>query len=265
MSEPRRCRLARVPGPAALLAPGPFSPCAVIPTYDNGVAVARVVEAVSRHVEHIIVVDDGSAKATRDVVADLQRQGLAIAVHRPRNGGKGAAVKTGLAEGHARGFSHALQVDGDGQHDLSCAPTFLAAAQAHPEAAILAWPTYGPEVPKSRLHARKITAFWVHIETGGRVIEDAMVGFRVYPLAATLACGARGNRMDFDIEVAVRLAWAGVPIVNLPVPVRYLSEEEGGTSHFQLVRDNLRISWLHTRLTTNSIFRRLVGPARRPA
>ena len=222
-----------------------------------------MVEAVAAHLAHIIVVDDGSAVETRDIVANLGRDARAIAVHRPHNGGKGAAVKTGLVEARARGFSHAFQVDADGQHDLTRVAAFLAAAKAHPEAAVLAWPTFSDDVPKSRLHARKITRFWVDIETGGRVIEDAMVGFRVYPLAATLACGAEGDWMDFDIEVAVRLAWAGVPIVNLPVPVHYLSEADGGVSHFHLVRDNLRISWLHARLTTGSVIRRLLRPLRR--
>jgi len=69
--------------------------------------------------------------------------------------------------------------------------------------------------------------------------------------------------MDFDIEVLVRLAWERVPIVNLPVAVRYLSAAEGGVSHFRMLRDNLRISWLHTRLTTLAILRALTFPFRR--
>jgi hypothetical protein len=63
--------------------------------------------------------------------------------------------------------------------------------------------------------------------------------------------------MEFDIEIAVRLVWAGVPVVNLPVGVRYLSAEDGGVSHFRMVRDNVRITWLHTRLTTATVWRKV--------
>ena len=262
MSEARLSRLAIRPKTPLATAPT-FRPCAVIPTYDNLSAVAEVVRRVRRDLTDIIVVDDGGAQPSHDIVAGLARAGLAIAVHRPANGGKGAAVKTGLAEAQARGFSHALQIDGDGQHDLDQIPAFLEAARAQPTAVILASPVYGPTAPKSRLKARKITKFWVDVETGGAVIDDAMVGFRIYPVAATLACGAKGDRMEFDIEVAVRLAWAGVPVVNLPVAVRYLTAEEGGISHFRVVRDNVLISWLHTRLTTLAIFRWLLRPFRR--
>ena len=51
-----------------------------------------------------------------------------------------------------------------------------------------------------------------------------------------------GDRMDFDVEIAVRLHWAGVPIVNVPTGVRYLSRAAGGTSHFRPVRDNVALT-----------------------
>jgi hypothetical protein len=95
----------------------------------------------------------------------------------------------------------------------------------------------------------------VNLEVGGKhVVEDAMVGFRVYPLAAVRGLRVWGDRMDFDVEIAVRIAWAKIPIVNLPVSVRYLTAEEGGRSHFQPFRDNLRLAWLHSRLCTIGCF-----------
>jgi hypothetical protein len=107
---------------------------------------------------------------------------------------------------------------------------------------------FDASIPAARLWGRKLTNFWVHIETGGRVIRDPMCGFRVYPMAAALAALPRADRMDFDPEIAVRLVWAGLPVINLPTRVRYLTAAEGGVSHFQLFRDNVRISWMHTRL-----------------
>jgi glycosyltransferase involved in cell wall biosynthesis len=225
--------------------------CAVVPTFDNPATIAAVVERARPHVEEVIVVDDGSGAEGREACAALEARGAAVVIRRARNGGKGAAVKAGLAAARARGFSHAFQVDADGQHDLDRMPAFLEVAARSPHSAVLGYPVYDETAPKGRLAARKITRFWVDLEVGGRgIVEDAMVGFRVYPLAATSALRVAGDRMDFDVEIAVRLVWAGVPVINLPVGVRYLAAEEGGRSHFQPLRDNLRLAWLHSRLCT---------------
>ena len=80
-----------------------------------------------------------------------------------------------------------------------------------------------------------------------------MCGFRVYPLAAVMKLGRMGNRMDFDIEIAVRMVWNDVEVINVPTEVHYLAPADGGISHFQLFWDNLRIGWLHTRLSCTAI------------
>jgi glycosyltransferase involved in cell wall biosynthesis len=204
----------------------------------------------------VIVVDDGSDEPGRHECERLAARGLAHVTHRPRNGGKGAAVKTGFSVALERGFTHALQVDADGQHDLARAPAFLEQATKRPDALVLGYPVYDDSAPRGRLLAREITRFWVNLEVGSSdLVRDAMVGFRVYPLAEATALPIHGNRMDFDVEIAVQMARAGVPVLNLPVGVRYLSDEEGGASHFQTFRDNLRLSWLHTRLCVSGLWR----------
>lgn len=240
-----------------------FHPCVIIPTFNNPLTVRAVVETVREYVPDIVLVDDGSDAPGRQAVAELGELGLAHAVHRESNGGKGAAVKTGFEEARRLGFSHALQVDADGQHSLEDIPRFLEQAQERPEALILGQPIFDETQPSGRAIARKISVFWVNFETAGPVIADPQCGFRVYPLEAAIAARARGNRMEFDLEIPVRMVWAGTPVVNLPTRVRYLTEEEGGISHFQLVRDNLRISWLHTRLCTTVVWRWLTRPFRR--
>ncbi len=225
-------------------------PCALIPTYDNPATVRDVVMRVRAFLPDVVVVDDGSAAPGRAAVAAIGAEGLAHVTHRAENGGKGAAVKTGFQLAHELGFTHALQVDADGQHALEDIPRFLAAAAADPDALILGAPIYDASAPRSRLIGRQITRFWTNIETWGQVIEDPMCGFRVYPLAAALAAGRTGDRMDFDIEIAVKIAWEGVRVVNLPTRVHY---PEGGVSHFDLLRDNVRISWMHTRLASFSM------------
>jgi hypothetical protein len=194
------------------------------------------------------VVDDGSGPVARAECEALAREGLARVVHRPHNGGKGAAVKTGLEELHRLGFTHAFQVDADGQHAISDMPRFLGAAESHPEALVLGSPQFDSSAPRARVIGRKITCFWTHVETLGTVINDSMCGFRVYPIQKAIAAGARGNAMDFDPEIAVSIAWSSTPVLNLDTRVRYLARSEGGVSHFRLWRDNLLISWMHTRM-----------------
>ena len=239
-----------------------FRPCVLVPTYDNPDTIAKVVARVREYVRDVIVVDDGSAERARRAIEALSEQGLAHVVRREQNGGKGAAVKTGFRAAAELGFSHALQVDADGQHAVEDIPRFLDAARADPACLVLGAPSFDASVPRSRLYGRQITVFWTRVETASRAIRDPMCGFRVYPLAAALACAPRADRMDFDPEIAVRMVWSGTRVQNLPTRVRYIPREEGGVSHFQLFRDNVRISWMHTRLMFIAVFRWIFGALR---
>jgi glycosyltransferase involved in cell wall biosynthesis len=241
-----------------------FRCCAVVPTFENPETIRSVVEAIRAYLPDVLVIDDGSSAAGHAACAALSKEGLAEVRHLPENRGKGAAMRVGFAEAARMGFTHAFQIDADGQHDAKAIPAFLEAARERPECAVFARPVYDDTIPAARRIARKITHFWVNLEVGRGVIEDALIGFRIYPLQATLSLGLVCNRMTFDVESAVLLAWAGVPIVNRPVRVRYLTEAEGGRSHFHVVRDNLRLSWLHCRLCTTASIRFCFGrPVRR--
>jgi glycosyltransferase involved in cell wall biosynthesis len=231
-----------------------FRACALVPTYDNPRTVRSVVQGLRRHLPDVILVDDGSATEGRAACDAIAADGLALLVRHSRNTGKGAAVMAGFAAAHARGYTHAFQVDADGQHDLSAVPAFLAAGAERPDALVVAHPLYDESAPRSRLFARSLTAWCVGIELGRRDrMRDAMIGFRLYPVPAALASGTRGNRMEFDIEIAVRMVRRGTPVVDLPVHVRYLAPEAGGVSHFALVADNLRFFRMHTRLCTSGL------------
>lgn len=232
-----------------------FEPCILVPTYDNPATIRRVVEEARRHLPAVIVVDDGSGPAGRDAAAELVVAKLAHVHRRDENGGKGAAVKDGFRVARTLGYTHALQIDADGQHRLDDIPRFLEAARVRPEALILGAPAFDESAPRGRIIGRQITRFWTNVETGGRVIQDPMCGFRVYPLEAAIAAGASGDAMDFDPEIAVRMVWRGTPVVNLSTQVRYVSKADGGVSHFRLFRDNVLISWMHTRLFFGALFR----------
>ncbi len=228
---------------------GVFAPCALIPIYNHKDTIARTVHALRAHELPVMIVDDGSDAATRDVLDTLVREVPGVQLLRqPHNQGKGRALTTGLLAAHEAGYTHALQIDADGQHDTGDVPQFLAIARLHPCALICGRAVYDDSVPRARLYGRYVTHFFVWLETLSFAIRDSMCGYRLYPLADTCAEIARAPmpaRMDFDTEIAVRLAWRGVPVRNLSTRVIY---PENGLSHFRMLRDNLRISAMHTRL-----------------
>lgn len=224
-------------------------PCALIPVYNHPAVLEHTVAALLDRNLPVVLIDDGS-----DADCRLLMEGIAAnhpRVHllqRADNGGKGAALKDGLHEALRLGYTHAIQIDADGQHDLGDVTRFLDTARVHPEALVAGYPAYDASVPRHRYYARYATHVWVWINTLSLEIRDAMCGFRVYPTAASCALlerHAMGDRMDFDVEFIVRWAWSGQPLQQLHTRVIY---PEDGVSHFRLWRDNLLISRMHARL-----------------
>ena len=233
-----------------------MNPCFVIPIYDHGSTIRRLVAALAPHGLPIYIVDDGSHEPTR---AELQRVRIEFPLVRlsrlPRNSGKGAAVMHGMRHARADGMTHALQIDADGQHDTRDVPRFLARGAARPEALLVGQPIFDHSIPRSRLYGRALTNFWVCIETLSLSIKDTQCGYRLYPLAA--ACElidsvSLPRRMAFDIAIVVRLAWRGVPVENLPTRVGYPAD---GISHFHLLLDNAHITLAHTLLVLGMLAR----------
>ncbi|MGG7915189.1 glycosyltransferase [Klebsiella aerogenes] len=226
-----------------------FSPCVLIPCYNHGAMMPRVLARLQPFGLPCIVVDDGSDSSTRQQLERLAAETANLTLIRlPQNAGKGAAVIRGLQAAAQSGFSHAVQVDADGQHAIEDIPQLLALAQAHPEALISGQPIYDDSIPRSRLYGRWITHVWVWIETLSLQLKDSMCGFRVYPVTPTLQLAQRvslGQRMDFDTEVMVRLYWQGNTSYFVPTRVTYPPD---GLSHFDAIKDNCRISLMHTRL-----------------
>jgi glycosyltransferase involved in cell wall biosynthesis len=242
-----------------------FKPCVLIPVYNHEHAIGAVVDAVIAQQVPCILVDDGSSPACAralDRIAAAAPAQITLLRH-PVNRGKGGAILTGMHHAASAGYSHALQIDADGQHCVADIPRFLEHAAARPRALIVGCPVYDETVPAFRFYARYLTHVWVWINTLSLQIKDSMCGFRVYPLPPVLALAQRqalGSRMDFDTEVLVRLCWDGVGIVNLPTRVGYPVD---GVSHFLIWRDNVLISWMHTTLFFGMLRRLPKLPARK--
>jgi glycosyltransferase involved in cell wall biosynthesis len=233
----------------------PFRPVAVIPVYNHGQAIPGVVARVRASGLRCVLVDDGSDAACAAVLDQLARSPDVTLVRLPRNQGKGGAMMAGFRAAAAAGYSHALQIDADGQHDAGDIPTFLAAAARSPRAVVCGTPVYDDSIPAIRFYGRYASHLWVWISSLSFAIRDSMCGFRVYPLASVVALidSARlGRRMDFDPEVLVRLHWRGVQMLNVPTRVTYPRD---GVSHFRYGSDNLLIAAMYLRLFTGMLLR----------
>lgn len=226
-----------------------FSPCVIIPVYNHQQALPHTVSDLLALKLSVLLIDDGSEQSCLEVQQKLASEYEQVHLfERSNNGGKGATVKDGLRFARTLGFSHALQLDADGQHNNADVPLFLARAKAQPDTLIAGKPTYDESVPKHRLYARYLTHVWVWINTLSFDIEDSMCGFRVYPLNQTLDIIERefsGDRMDFDPEIIVRWHWRHWAITQLPTQVTYPVD---GISHFLPRLDNWLISKMHCRL-----------------
>ena len=230
--------------------------CFIIPVYNHPHYLQALVQHLHTFQLPIIMVNDGSDQECtallRQIAAEYAQVDL---VEHEVNQGKGQAVITGLLHAEKNGFSHALQLDADGQHDWQDIPHFLEASQQHPQAMVIGQPIFDASVPKKRLNGRYATHIWVWINSLSLEIKDSMCGFRVYPLASTvhiLKTAKFQPRMGFDSEILVRLKWENVSFVNVPTRVVY---PENGISHFNVWRDNLGLSKAHSRLFAGMLIR----------
>lgn len=242
------------------MTPVPSSTHAVlIPSYNPGPKVFDTVRAARAQWNPVWIVVDGSTDGTAEQLQALAAadEGLQVFVL-AHNVGKGAAVLHGLDAAVQRGYTHVLTMDSDGQHPAALIPRFMAASAAAPASMVLGKPVFDASAPLLRVRGRKISNAWANLETLWMGIGDSLYGFRVYPVAALrqVMQGQRWmRRFDFDPEAVVRLAWRGVRPLNIDAPVKYFSADEGGVSHFNYLRDNLLLTWMHSRLLLGFLLR----------
>ena len=222
----------------------------ILPSYNSGDLLPRTMQAARRFCNPVWAVVDGSTDGSAEAARSLGSDGYRV-IALEKNSGKGGAVFAAFREAAAAGFSHAIVMDADGQHAAEAIPQFLKLGAENPGHLIAGVPVFGPDAPAERVGGRRVGNFFARLETCGRGVADSLFGFRLYPLRPTLdilEATKSGRRFDFDTVLAVRLVWAGVPVINVPVPVRYPPSAEGGVTHFRYVRDNVLLSAVHARL-----------------
>ena len=231
----------------------------IIPSYNTGAKVLETVRNARSHWAPVWVVVDGSNDGTAEQLQAIAAEDAGLRVFiLPENRGKGAAVLHGLEIAAKEYFTHALTMDADGQHPAEKIAEFMAKSMANSNALILGLPQFDTSAPSLRVRGRKVSNWWANLETCWQGIGDSLFGFRVYPIKPLLEIMQANlwmRRFDFDVEAAVRLVWRGVPPINLAAPVKYFNADEGGVSHFNYVRDNALLTWMHTRLFCGFIVR----------
>lgn len=231
----------------------------LVPSYNPGPKVYETVTQALRYWAPVWVVIDGSQDGTEEGLWEMARENPALTVIKlDQNGGKGSAILAGLVRARSQGYSHVLCMDSDGQHPAHLIPAFMQRSQSNLKAMILGAPEFDGDAPRIRVYWRRLSNLLVHLETMGTSIQDSLFGFRIYPtepLYQVMIARDTMRGFDFDPEAAVRLCWLGVPIMNVPAPVRYFRSGEGGVSHFQYGRDNALLARMHMRLILELIQR----------
>ncbi len=221
--------------------------CVVIPVYNHGLTVQSVVRSAKEHFP-VIVVNDGSTDATPTLLAG--ESGITI-VTLLRNQGKAAALQAGFAKAEELGFTHAITIDADGQHSTDALGEFASACRRQPEAFIIGVRDFNKAgAPFARRASNDLSTFWFKFETGVR-LADTQCGYRCYPLAAIRPLHVKAGRYAYELEIMVKAAWAGIPLVAQPVEADYAAPTSR-LSHFRPWRDMAGISWLHSKLSVQA-------------
>jgi len=230
--------------------------CVVIPHFNHADQLSEFLPKLISSGVPVIVVDDGSDTAQREKLRALMAAYPDASLHlTERNEGKGAAFFKGAEIADSLGFTHVVQIDADGQHDAQQLADFISQSCAYPRALICGAPIFDDDAPRARVYGRRVTDFFVMLETFSFAIRDSLCGYRVYPLDALGELRSRSSFADgmaIDTDLIVKFSWEGVPIRFLNTRIVYA---EGGVSHFRYFGDNLRLVRLHVRLLLGAVFR----------
>ncbi len=218
--------------------------CIIIPCYNHNESLSEVLKKIPKGL-HTIVVDDGSDVPVKAQTAQVLRLS--------KNSGKAKALQKGFEEALKQGFSHAITLDADNQHDPQIIPEFLKLSKENPESVIAGVRDFSsPEIPPKRKFMNKFSNFWFKFETK-MPLGDTQCGYRLYPLALVKRLKLSCSRYAYEAELLVKTIWAGYTIIALPIPTIY-TEESTANSHYKPFKDTLLISLMNTKLSVMRVF-----------
>ena len=218
--------------------------CVLIPTYNNAKTIEGVILSSMEYCDDIILVNDGCTDNTPEILAKYPQ--LTVVTHEV-NQGKGMGLRNGFAKAVELGFDYVISIDSDGQHFPKDFITFLNKIEEQPGSLIIGARNMTVEnVPNKSTFGNKFSNFWFWAETGIS-LPDTQSGFRLYPVQRLKKIWLFTTKFELEIEVIVKAAWRGIPVIPVPVSVYYAPQNER-VSHFVPSRDSTRISFLNTYL-----------------
>lgn len=224
--------------------------CAIIvPTYNNATTIELLIKELLLYSDDIIVVNDGSTDQTSKILSDFENINI---ISFQINKGKGCALRAGFEKAYGMGYDYAITIDSDGQHFPENILDFINKIEENPDSFIIgARNMEQAGVPQRSSFGNKFSNFWFWVETGIN-LPDTQSGYRLYPLKAIHKLTFYTTKFEFEIEVMVRLAWANVQLLFIPVKI-YYAPKISRISHFRPIKDFSRISVLNTVLVTLSL------------
>jgi glycosyltransferase involved in cell wall biosynthesis len=216
--------------------------CVLIPTYNNAGTLGSVLQQVLAVTPHVLVVNDGATDHTANILAAFPQ---VTAVQYSSNKGKGYALRQGFKKARQMGFHYAISMDSDGQHYASDLPAFFEARELHPGSLVIGARNMDKAgQSNSSSFANRFSNFWFRLETGINC-PDTQSGYKLYPIGRYSRSIWYTRKYEFEIEVMVRSAWRGIPVLSIPISVFYPPAAERVT-HFRPFKDFTRISLLNT-------------------
>jgi glycosyltransferase involved in cell wall biosynthesis len=220
-----------------------------VPTFNNSGTLATLLHDLQGYDAPVIVVNDGSTDDTEKIL--LQYTGMVCVSYSP-NRGKGYALRKGFQKAIEHGYDYVISIDSDGQHFVKDLTAFLEKLEKNPGALIVGARNMNQSsVPSKSSFGHRFSNFWYWVETGIR-LPDTQSGYRLYPVSRLKTVYFFTRRFEFEIEVIVRAAWMGIPVISVPVSV-YYAPPEVRVSHFRPFTDFTRISILNTLLVFISL------------
>lgn len=231
-----------------------FRPVVVIPVYNHPQTVQPVVNAIRKLQLPVIIVDDASDTQTHQACELCSCENVSV-IHRKTNGGKGAALMTGIQHALSSSYTHIVTVDADGQMDPDSIPRLLRLAQRNPATVICGYSTDRVAYRGMRRVIRRCSTALANLNALSLSVTDVHCGFRVYPLAPLAQLLARikpGRHMQYDAEILIRLIWLGVRFRNVPIE---LQMPHDNISHYAHFSDTAALMWMHSRLFVTMLTR----------
>ena len=169
---------------------------AIIPCFNEEATIGSVVLKTKKHVDEVLVIDDGSIDDTAKIAEDA---GARVIVH-SKNYGKSRSIKTGFNYAIDQGFKYAITLDGDGQHNPAEIPTLLGCIMNNGNDILIGIRSgNGTEMPKWRRIGKRVLDYATSFGNGGH-LTDSQCGFRAFNQKAMESLTPKLNGDDFTVE-----------------------------------------------------------------